>query len=335
MDARDLRRRRGGQGHRAHLVLDAVQRGQRLRLRADRRAGTGAGPEQRLHPVLHRHPARHRAPLHPRARRRVDEAGRRPHHQRRVAGHRPHERRLGTQADLPPRPPRGLLGHDLPHARHRRPHPRHRGARDLRGGPAHPAGAAGPRRPRGRHDGRADPRQRAHARPDDGRHLGAGQRQRADGAPRALADGRLWPRQPHRAGRRAVLALRARHARGHPRGARRHLSLRLPHRRHRRAVRVQDRADREGRRDRRRLRGQLAAAAARDQLRDGLYLRDDRVRRALRAPARLAEQRGHVPPGEGRGARGLDPEPALPRRRREPRDDGPLRAGARARRCTA
>jgi N-methylhydantoinase B len=88
------------------------------------------------------------------------------------------------------------------------------------------------------------------------------------------------------AGRRALRPLRGRDARRHPRGARRHLSLRVHHRRHRRAVRVQDRPDGRRRRDRRRLHRHLAPAAAGDQLRDGLHVRDDRLRRALRAPAR-------------------------------------------------
>ena len=53
-----------------------------------------------------------------------------------------------AQADLPPRPAGGLLGHDLAHAGHRRAHPRHRGARGVRGGPAHPAHEARARRAR-------------------------------------------------------------------------------------------------------------------------------------------------------------------------------------------
>ena len=52
-----------------------------------------------------------------------------------------------AQADLPPRRAGGLLGDDLAHAGHRRAHPRHRGARDLRGGPAHPARQARARGP--------------------------------------------------------------------------------------------------------------------------------------------------------------------------------------------
>ena len=202
-------------------------------------------------------------------------------------------------------------------------------------GHPHPARQAGSRGPARRHAGPAPARQRADAGPDARRHLGAGQRQRADGAPRAAPDGRLRPRAPRRSGRRAVLALRGRHAPGHPRGARRHLSLRDPDGRRRRTAAVQDRAHRGGRRGPRRLHGHVPLPAPRDQLRARLHLRHDRVRRSLRAPARLAQQRGHVPAGPCRSARRLLAEPALPCRGGEPRGDRPLRAGSGLRaRCT-
>ena len=132
------------------------------------------------------------------------------------------------QADLPPRPPRRLLRDDLAHAGHRRPRPRHRGARGVRGGPAHPARQARPRGPAS--TTRWSQLMRANVRTPDQthrRHLGAGERQRADGAPRAAPHGRLRPRRARRSSatsssRRSERAMRA----GHPRGARRHLSLR-------------------------------------------------------------------------------------------------------------
>ena len=43
--------------------------------------------------------------------------------------------------------------------------------------------------------------------------------------------------------------------------------------------------------------------------------------------ARAAQQRGHVPPGDGGGAGRLSPQPEIPRRGGEPRADRALRAG--------
>ena len=66
--------------------------------------------------------------------------GRRAHHQRPVDGHRAHERRLrASSRSSSDGPPGGLLGDHLAHAGHRRAHPRHRGARGVRGGLPHPA----------------------------------------------------------------------------------------------------------------------------------------------------------------------------------------------------
>ena len=240
MDPPHLGGGRGGQGHRAHLVLHALQRGQRLRLRAHRRARPGPGPELGLDPVVHRDAARDGPPLPARAGPGASPAGRRADHQRPVAGHRAHERRVPGEADLPDRgrplaTGRLLVDHG-PHAGHRRADPGHRGPRAVRGGLPHPAHAPDPRGARGRHPDRAPAGQRAHPGPDHGRHLGPGERQRADGEPGAAADGGVRARLARGARRRALRPLGACDARGHPRGARRHLPLRHRHRRLRGAV---------------------------------------------------------------------------------------------------
>ncbi len=180
--------------------------------------------------------------------------------------------------------------------------------------------------PGGRDAARPPARQRADAGPDGGRHLRAGERERADGEPGAPPDGRVRARLARGPGRRALRPLRARDARRDSQGPRRHLPLRDRDRRLRGALSLPRRAHGAGRRDRGRLHRHLARAAARHQLRDGLHVRDDGLRGPLRAAAGAAQQRGHVPAGEGRGARGLPAQPEVPGRGGEPRADRALRA---------
>ena len=64
VDADHLGRRRGGQGHRAHVVLDArPTRPTTSPACSPTRAGDALAQNTRQHPVVHRHPARHGAPL--------------------------------------------------------------------------------------------------------------------------------------------------------------------------------------------------------------------------------------------------------------------------------
>ncbi len=149
------------------------------------------------------------------------------------------------------------------------------------------------------------PRQRPHPRPDGGRHLGAGERQRADGRAGAPPPRRLRARRPRCPRRRAVRARRAGDEGGDSRGPGRHLPLRPGDRRLREAVSLRARAHREGGRDRRGLHGHLARPAAGHQLRPRLHLCDDGVRGALRPAPRPSQQRGHVPPGDRDRAGGL------------------------------
>ena len=192
--------------------------------------GYALAQNTRQHPVVHRHPARHRAPLPARDGRRArcgpatssspTTPGWAPGHMSDV---------VAGQADLPPR--RGASSPSRPPPSHMPDiggRVRAIEARELFEEGLHipltwlVAGGAARR-----DAARAHPRQRAHPRPDRGRHLGAGRRQRADGArgcARLLDDYGLDGLDAAR--RRAVRARRARDARGDPRGARRHLPLR-------------------------------------------------------------------------------------------------------------
>ena len=228
-------------------------------------------------------------------------AGRRAHHQRPVDGHRAHERRVPWSSRSSTRG--RLVAFSATTARTCRTS----------------AGASAPSRrarcsrrastSRSRkliREGRADdtliaahPRQRAHART----------RPWATSGPRSSANELMENRV-----RRADGGLRARLARGARRRALRAApsarcarpSARCPTAPTATAFDTDGvdapfdfkrRAHGRRRRDRGRLHRHLAAAAARHQLRDRLHVRHDRVRDALRAPARPAEQRGHVPAG--------------------------------------
>ena len=79
--------------------------------------------------------------------------------------------------------------------------------------------------------------------------------------------------------------------------------------------------------------GTSAPGRSRHQLHDDLHLRHDGLCAQMRAAARPAQQRGHLPLHRGVGARGLHRQPALPRRRRRAHGDGPLPALRRVRRA--
>ena len=189
--AADLHGRRGRRRHGAHQLLDPGARELRFLLRHHRRRGPVAGPGEREHPELHRHPAGDGEALPALLPARPARAGRRLDHQRHLAGHRPSARHHPGQADLQGRQAGGLQRHHGARARHRRQDPESRAARGLRGGPADPADEDDRRRQDRRDPGHHHPQERAHARPDDGRSVGAGRGARPDGGPAARADGGL------------------------------------------------------------------------------------------------------------------------------------------------
>ena len=122
----------------AHVVLDAGQRVQRLRLRADRCGRPVAGAEHREHPLVHRHAAGHGEAVHQGDRPRQHGARRRAGHQHALDRHRPPERHHRRQADLPPWPHRRLRRLHRARARHRRQGALGRAARGVRGRLPHP-----------------------------------------------------------------------------------------------------------------------------------------------------------------------------------------------------
>ena len=212
-----LDRRRGGQGHHPHRILDAVERGQRLRLRADRRERAFGGAEQRQHPLVHRHIAGDGAAFPRRVRRRGHARRRCVHHQRPVARHRAPARCVRGQAGIPRGAPcrvcRGLLAC----SGHRRSSALGRAARGVRGRLPHAADAPPARRRGGCDLDQAVAHQCSHAGSDPGRHLGAGRRGRADGAAAAGDAGGIRAGRSARARRRDVHPLRGGDAGGDPR----------------------------------------------------------------------------------------------------------------------
>ena len=336
VDAHHLDRGRGGQGHRPHVVLHLCP----TRPTTSRACSpTRGATRSRRTPGASRRSSRRCPPPSATSSREMGEdgmaPGRRAHHQQSVDGHRAPERRLrassrsSTTAGSSPSPPRPRTCPTSAGAS--APSRRARCSRRASTSRSPKLVRAGRRR---RHAGPAPARQRADTGPDPGRHLGAGERQRADGAPRPaqlLEDYRLDALAD--LADELFGALRARHAR--------RPSARCP------TARIATRSETDGVDEP--LAFEVALTVAGDEIVADYAGTSPAQPRAINCVLAytyamtayavrcallpdLPNNEGMYRPVRVERARGLPAQPALPRRGGEPLEHRPLRAHARLRR---